>query len=502
MREGFCGLLMLALYRSGRQVEALQAFQRHRRRLADEAGVDPAEELAGLERAILGHDPSLDPPPKSGIAAARAMGNLRLPVSSFVGRDDECRRIVDALRGSRLVTLAGPGGVGKTRLATEVGGQVTPSYAGGVWLIDLAGLTDPDLVAHHVVVTLGVIDQSGQEDEQTLVAGLEHREPLVLVFDNREHLTERCASLVDRIVRTCRNARVLATSRRPLGVDGERVVPVAPLPDRDARRLFADRARRGGATQEDAASAEIAGICSSLDGLPLALELAAGQLRALGPTEVAARLDERLRFVSRRFDAPTRHRTLRDTVAWSRDLLPTPTQRVFARLAVFATTLTLDAAAAACGEDDPLEHITALVDHSLLVREPGAPVSPRFRLLDTLRLFALEKLGETGEGERVRRAHAEFLPAVPRGRRPPPLWPGRKLVGRPDRGRGAEPLRRHRLGGGARPRPRPAPRDRAVAVLGPAVAGAPRSRVLHVGPRLGRSAHPGRRSSLGPGRYG
>jgi predicted ATPase/DNA-binding SARP family transcriptional activator len=408
VREGICGLLMLALYRSGRQVEALDVLQRHRRRLADEIGLDPAEELVALESAILRHDSSLDPPTSIGTGQTRLAGNLRLPVSSFVGRVDECRRVADALRTGRLVTLVGPGGVGKTRLATEIGGQLTASSTGGVWLIDLAGLTDPNLIAHHVMVTLGVGDQAGQEDEETLVAALEHRPPLLLVFDNCEHLIDRCASLVDDIIRTCGTARVLATSRHPLGVDGERVIPVAPLPDREACQLFADRARRAGATREDTASAAVAGICRSLDGLPLALELAAVQVRALGPVAVAARLDERLRFVSRRVDSPSRHRTLRNMVAWSHDLLPSPTQRVFARLGVFATTLTLDAATAVCGENDALEHITALADHSLLVRESGASETPRFRLLDTVRLFALDMLDATGDVDTARQLHAEF----------------------------------------------------------------------------------------------
>jgi predicted ATPase/DNA-binding SARP family transcriptional activator len=408
VREGICGLLMLALYRSGRQAEALAVLQRHRRRLADEIGLDPAEELVALERAILRHDPSLDPPAPTGVAGTRPVGNLRLPVSLFVGRDDERRRVADALRTGRLVMLVGPGGVGKTRLATEVGGQLMPSYPGGVWLIDLAGLTGPNLIAHHVMVTLGVGDQPGQDDDETLVAALEHRHPLMLVFDNCEHLIERCASLVDRIVRRGGNARVLATSRHPLGVDGERVIPVAPLSDPEACQLFVDRARRAGATQEDAASSAVAGICRSLDGLPLALELAAVQVRALGPVAVAARLDERLRFVSRRIDSPSRHRTLRNMLAWSHDLLPSPTQRVFARLGVFATTLTIEAATAVCGEDDALEHITTLADHSLLVRESGATDTPRFRLLDTVRLFALDMLDATGEVDTARQAHAEF----------------------------------------------------------------------------------------------
>ncbi|MGH8893012.1 MAG: BTAD domain-containing putative transcriptional regulator, partial [Actinomycetes bacterium] len=281
LRERLCGLLMTALYRSGRQVEALQALRRHRRHLAEDVGLDPADELVALEQAILRHDPSLSPPGPMGGTPARTAGNLRLPASSFVGRDAERRRIADALHHNRVITLVGPGGVGKTRLATEVAAEVAGRYGGGVWLVDLSVLADPTLIDHHVVGTLGIAEQGGQDDESTVIAALEHRDPLLLVLDSCEHLVDRAAALVDRIVRTCPNVHVLATSRRPLGVDGELVLPTAPLPDRDACRLFSDRARLAGASRDDAVAAEVAGICRSLDGLPLALELAAARMKAL-----------------------------------------------------------------------------------------------------------------------------------------------------------------------------------------------------------------------------
>ena len=403
LRERLCGLLMLALYRSGRQAEALQAFTRHRSRLADELGVDPAEELVTLEQAILRHDDGLNPPPARRLSA----GNLRLPVSSFVGREADSARLVGALRESRLVTLTGPGGVGKTRLAVQAAAGAAADYPGGVWFVDLAGLTDPALVAHQVAATLSIADHRDQDDAATVVAALEHRPPLVLVLDNCEHVIDSCAALVDAIIRACRDARVLATSRRSLGVDGEHVLPVQPLPERDACRLFTDRALLSGTTDEEAISDRIADICRTLDGLPLAVELAAGQLRALGPGELATRLEARLQFVSRRFDAPPRQRTLRDTVAWSHGLLPGSTQLLFARLGVFASTLTLEAATAVSGED-ALGHISVLVDHSLLVRDPGPQTATRYRLLDTLKLFALEKLHESGVEPDARRAHAEY----------------------------------------------------------------------------------------------
>ena len=405
-REHLTCLLMLALYRSGRQVEALDVFQRHRRRLADELGIEPAEELTALERAILRHDGALAPPP--ALAAAPSRGNIRLPVSSFVGRTDELRRVVEALRGAAPVTLTGPGGVGKTRLALEAAAAVAADFPGGAWLVDLAGLTDPGLVVRQVAVTLAVGDPRDVDEEGTVLAALANQGPLLLVVDNCEHLLARCAELVDRVARSCPGVHVLATSRQPLGVDGERVLVLAPLPAAEACRLFEDRVRRTGVADDDVARLPVPEICRALDGLPLALELAAGQVRSLGPAELTARLDARLQFANRRFDAPARQRTLRDMVAWSHALLPAPTQRVFARLGVFASTLTLPGAAAVCAPEDAAPHVAALVDQSLLVRDADAGGAARFRLLDTLRLFALELLAATGEEADVRRAHARY----------------------------------------------------------------------------------------------
>ena len=196
---------------------------------------------------------------------------------------------------------------------------------------------------------------------------------------------------------------------------------LAPLPEDEACRLFEDRVRCAGAADDDVALLPMAEICRSLDGLPLALELAAGQLRALGPSELSARLDARLQFTTGRFDAPDRQRTLRDMVAWSFALLPASTQRAFARLGVFASTLTLDGAAALCAPEDAAAHIAALVDHSLLARDPHPAASVRFRLLDTLRLFALEQLVADGGEADARRAHAEFYVDLLRSSRGPQL---------------------------------------------------------------------------------
>ncbi len=417
-RERFCGLLMVALYRSGRQAEALAVYQRHRQLLIAEVGVEPADEIAALQQAILRHDPSLAGPNaapgpelvRTGAAPARS--NIRLPVSSFIGRADDHARVVHALAEHPLVTLIGPGGIGKTRLATEVAGRSVEEYADGAWLVELAGLDHGHLVADHVAsqvgTAIGIRGQRGQKDDETLLAALQSRERMLLVLDNCEHVVNACASLADRIVRTCPGVRLLVTSRCALGVDGEQVMPVNALSDDDAFRLFADRTRLEGLPVDAGADARDRTICRALDGLPLALELAASQQRILGPAELLARIDDRLQFVSRRFDAAPRQRTLRDMVEWSYALVQPVAQRMFARLGVFATTMTLDGIEAVSGGDDLLAAVTSLVDHSLLVREPD-PVGPaRFRMLDTLRLFALEELRSAGDEPAARRAHAEF----------------------------------------------------------------------------------------------
>lgn len=398
-RERLCGLLMRTLYRTGRQVEALETFRRHRRRLAEDLGVEPADELVALERAILRHDRALAPTPR---------GNLTQPVSSFVGRADELRRTVEALRGPVPVTLTGPGGVGKTRLALEAVAAVAVEFPGGCWLVDLSGVRDPRLVVHQVAVTLAVGDPRDSDEQATVVSALGHRDPLVLVLDNCEHVVAACAALVDQLARTCPHVRVLATSRQPLGVDGEHLLVVAPLPEQDACRLFEERVRRAGVDGADLARLRVADLCAALDGLPLAVELVAAQLRALGPEELTARLDTRLQFVNRRFDAPDRQRTLRDLVAWSHALLPVETQRVFDRLGVFASTLTAEAVAAVCSPEPVTGHLATLVDASLLAREPGTRSPVRYRLLDTLRLFAQEQLAAGGIEDDVRAAHARF----------------------------------------------------------------------------------------------
>ena len=398
---------MLALYRSGRQVEALRAFDAHRKRLADEVGVEPAAELRALEAAILAHDPALD----LRAASTPPAGNLPRPLTSFVGRTSDLAAIAEELVDNRLVTLTGPGGVGKTRLALRVGADVADRYLGGVWLVDLASVRDGGMVPDTVATTLGIDVRHAPDVYIALVSAHAHRPPCMLILDNCEHLVDTCREFVTRILQICRNVTVLATSRRPIGVEGEYVRPVAPLPHHEAVTLFVDRARLvGSGAAVEAGSGKVDEICARVDRLPLAIELVASQLRVLGLGEVAARVQDHLHFIGRAPGSSPRQRTLNDMVAWSHDLLLPDTQRVFARLGVFASSFTLAAAEAVCG-DGVYVHITTLLDHSLLVRLASNEVEPsRFRLLETLRLFALDRLYDRGaeEADAARRSHAEF----------------------------------------------------------------------------------------------
>ena len=443
LRERLVALHLLALYRSGRQVEALRAYEEHRRRLADDIGVEPAAELRHLEAAILGHDPVLDlSPAQSGaVVAPVAMpayrGNLPLSLTSFVGRTHDVASCRLAVSERRSVTLTGPGGVGKTRLALEVATSMADELPGGAWLVDLAGVASPDLVAGAVATTLAVDVRHASDDEAALVSALCRRPAHLVVLDNCEHVAEQCAALVGSLLASCPELRVLATSRRPLGVAGELVRPVHPLAEDPAVALFIDRACLAGV---DVASPEAAGalaagaavICRQLDGLPLAIELAASQVRVLTPVEIAARLDDQLRFRGRATAAPPRQRTLHEMVAWSYELLPAEAQRLYARLGVFASSMTLAAAEAVAGgtDLDVLGALTTLVDHSFLARE-GNGGSSRYRMLETLRLFALERLRESGEEDPARRAHADYFRRLAGDA-------GRHLYGPDERARRAE----------------------------------------------------------------
>ncbi|MER7993032.1 ATP-binding protein [Micromonospora chalcea] len=409
LRERLHGLLMRALHGAGSRAEALAAYADARRVLAEELGADPSAELVALHATLLRDDPA--PPAR-----------LPAPLTSFVGRERELRRVEELLASARLVTLHGPGGAGKTRLATTAASR----HDGPVCLVELAAVAPGSPVAPAVLTALDLRDAGlrapgGPRDlTDRLVAALAGRR-LLLVLDNCEHVIDDAARLAARLLAAAPGLRVLATSREPLGLTGEALCPVGGLAVPDAPsapetaaaypavRLFADRAAdvAPGFTLDADTTPAVLRICRTLDGLPLALELAAARLRALPVTQVAARLDDRFRLLRRgdRAAAP-RHRTLEAVVGWSWDLLDAPERRLAARMSVFAGAADLAAVQAVCGPDaaDVLDTLTGLVDKSLVEAAGG-----RYRMLETIREFTAARLAEHGETGRVRDAHAAYF---------------------------------------------------------------------------------------------
>ena len=421
LRERLRELLILALYRAGRQAEALRAYTEVRDRLVDELGIDPGSALRELEARILVQDPSLDlaaPPRHRTVGAPTLRGNLREQLSSFVGRNTELEQLRQAVRAGRLVTLTGPGGVGKTRLAVEVAASLQDQYPDGVWLVELAGVTEPEGVAPAVAGALGAAASAlggpgpPGSTAELVVRHLSGRS-LVVVLDNCEHLIDEAAALVDTLVGGVPGLRLIATSREALGVPGEVVVPVAGLPTSPAVELFVDRARavQPGFVTDGPASHVINDLCRRLDGLPLAIELAAARLRALSLSTLAERLGDRFRVLTRGArTALPRQQTLRAVVDWSYELLFGDERRLFARLSVFVGGFDLDAAEAVCADEqvpsaEILDVLSRLVDKSLV----SAPVSgsqTRFTQLQTLWEYGRDRLEESGETKAMRAKHS------------------------------------------------------------------------------------------------
>ncbi|UGQ40971.1 protein kinase [Rhodococcus aetherivorans] len=358
-------------------------------------------------------------------------GSLPLERTSFVGRRHELTEAKNLLTGSRLVTLTGIGGVGKTRLAMRVAAAVQRDYAQGVRLVELGELHDRASLLDAVAAAVGLRDQSARPMQEVLLEFLAPRQVLV-VLDNCEHLIDAVADLADLLLRTCPRLRILATSREPLVLGGEAVLAVPPLtvpdpqqppsmrtlPRYEAVKMFTERAAAavpGFALTEDNA-ATVARICHRLDGLPLPIELAAARLRALSPEQILERLTDRYTLLTRGSrGAPTRQQTLRWCIDWSFELCTAVEQRVWGRVAVFAGSFDLDAAEQVCGADmaagEVLDTLTALVDKSILIREEAGSVV-RFRMLETLRDYGVEKLEQSGEDITVRRRHRDWYEAL------------------------------------------------------------------------------------------
>jgi predicted ATPase/DNA-binding SARP family transcriptional activator len=413
LRERLIGQLMVSLYRSGRQTDALRAFSEARERLGDELGLEPGPELRALELAILNHDPGLDAPP--GPAGPPRVGNLPAQVSTFVGRDADFAQLVEALRDNRLVTLTGPGGSGKTRLALEVGRHLSDTTPDGVWLAELAPLADGAAVDNTTALALGAHDTGEPLTPlERLLARLRDREAVV-ILDNCEHVLDSAAAVAGAVLGACPDVRLIATSREPLTIDGETQQPVPPLPIEAATRLFGLRAAsvRPDFTLDESVRDDVEHVCAQLDGLPLAIELAAARVKALPVGQISARLHDRFRLLSGgNRDAPDRHRTLRAAVEWSHELLFHEEKVAFRTLSVFPATFDLPAAEAVCTAagiptEDVIDVLAHLVDKSLLVAAEG-----RYRLLETLRHFGDEQLAVHDERASASAAHAAHFLAI------------------------------------------------------------------------------------------
>ena len=428
---------------SGRRREALGQYERLREALLEEFGSEPEAAPRYLQEEIwTGTFPPARSPTPAGIQAQEpssgagiARHNLPVARTSFVGRERETHEVRRLLAMTGLLTLTGAGGCGKTRLALEVAGDLVSLYPDGVWLVELASVSDPALAPQAVARALGVREIPGRALEDTLTHHLRTKH-LLLVVDNCEHLVDKVAHLADALLSTCPKLRILATSREPLGVRGEAVwtVPPLSLPDRKqmssvevlmsagAVRLFLDRARSRlpGFELTGGNAGPVGRICLKLEGIPLAIELAAARMGALAVEQVAQRLEDSLKLLTGGVRTlEPRHQTLRATLDWSHDLLSEPERRLFRRLSVFAGGWTLEAAEEVCpGEGieraEVMDLLSRLVDKSLVLAEasPGTEAELRYRILEPIRQYGEERLQESREAERVRERHARYYLAL------------------------------------------------------------------------------------------
>jgi predicted ATPase/DNA-binding SARP family transcriptional activator len=427
LRERLVAALMRALVAAGRDTEALLVYQRTREALADALGVDPSPELSALHVALLRGE--LGRREQRWQEEGRKT-NVRAELTSFVGKDDVAA-VRELIAEHRLTTLTGPGGSGKTRLATETARTLLGDLPDGAWLVELASIGASGDVAQSTLAALGLRDAllggaPNAEPMDRLITAIRERETL-LILDNCEHVIESAAAFAHRVLGECQRLRILATSREPLGITGEALWQVEPLalPAEDADpgeiessqavQLLRDRA---GAVRKDLATdahtlSNMARVCRALDGMPLAIELAAARLRTMSLDQLAHRLDDRFRLLTggSRTALP-HHRTLRAVIDWSWELLTDAERMVLRRLAVFSGGASLDAAERVCGGDaakqeQVLDLLTALTEKSLLLTEGDS--APRYRMLDTIKEYARDRLAEAGESDLARHAHLAYF---------------------------------------------------------------------------------------------
>ncbi len=431
-RERLTLLLIRALAAVGRTADALAAYDRYRDRLADELGIDPGPEMQDLHLAVLrGDAPASDRPSAQG----RRRTNVPAALTSFIGRQQELARVTGLLDSGRLVTVTGPGGAGKTRLAGEIAHRRSAVEPDGVWLVELAPVTDDRAIAPAMLAAIGLLDtkvverrvETPSRDSPEYLLEVLAEARCLLLIDNCEHLIEPTAVLIDRLLAGCPGVRILATSREPLGISGEAlcILPPLGLPPvgTDARevlqypavQLLAERASSvsNEFTVDDGTVADVVQVVRRLDGLPLAIELAAARLRVLPIREISARLSDRFRLLTggSRTALP-RHRTLRAVVEWSWDLLTADEKLLAERLAVFPGGATDDTAVAVCADHRLAaravpELLMALADKSLLQVTGDEQV--RYRMLETIREFGIERLADRGEVDVARAAHARYF---------------------------------------------------------------------------------------------